>query len=78
MSEVKIVLNRAGVRELLRSGEMQAICTGHARRALQQLGDGYEVSEHTGENRVNAEVAAVSYQARRENLKNNMILKALR
>lgn len=75
--KVKIELNRSGVRELLRSGEMASICEGYAKQALASLGEGYEVSTHTGANRVNAEVAAVTYKARLENSKSNTILRAI-
>ena len=75
---VKLELNKAGVRELLRSSEMMAICKEHADAAANSLGSGYEVTTHTGKNRVNAEVAAVTYAARKENSENNTILRALR
>lgn len=75
---VKIELNKAGVRDLLRSPEMMAICKEHADATVNSLGSGYEVSTHTGKNRVNAEVAAVTRTARKENSENNSILKALK
>lgn len=77
MAKVKFVLNRSGVRDLLRSKEMMDICKEYADKAQQSLGDGYEVTTHTGANRVNAMVAAESYAAKRENLKENTILKAV-
>ena len=73
MAEVRIELNREGVRELLRSDEMMEICKKHADNALNKLGEGYEVSTHTGKNRVNAEIAAKSYAAKKENMENNTI-----
>ena len=57
---------------------MMAICEEHATAAVSRLGAGYEVSTYLGKNRVNAEVAAVTHEARRENLETNSILKALR
>ena len=77
MSKVKFSLNREGVRELMRSKEMMDICSEYASSALGRLGDGYEMSTHTGTNRVNAEVSAESFAAKRENLKSNTILKAV-
>ena len=53
-SDVNVVLNRSGVRELLKSEEMMQICKGYADNALGRLGDGYEVTCHVGKNRVNA------------------------
>lgn len=77
MAKVKFVLNRAGVRDLLRSDEMMSVCQSLATRAQASLGDGYEVTTLVGRNRVNAEIAAISYQARKENSETNSILKAL-
>ena len=77
MAKVKFELNRQGVIELLKSKEMMDICTEYANNALARLGDGYEVNTYSGENRVNAEVFAQSFAAKRENLKSNTILKAV-
>lgn len=77
MSKAKFELNRAGVRELLKSSEMLQICEGYAKKAQSQLGDGYSVSTYNGKNRVNASVSAQSYAARKENSENNTILKAV-
>lgn len=78
MAKVKFQLNRSGVRELLKSSEMQSICLNYANSALARLGPGYEVNSHSGRNRVNAEVRAETFAARRDNLKNNSILKAVK
>lgn len=77
MGKVEIKLNQEGVRELMQSREMMAACEGYARKAAGMLGDGYEVTTHVGKTRVNAEVAAVSFKAKRENMKDNTILKAI-
>lgn len=77
MAKVKFELNREGVRELLRSKEMMDVCQEYANNALGKLGDGYEVTTHTGTNRVNAEVAAVTAAAKKENLSDNSIIKAV-
>ena len=71
-------LNSQGVRELLRSPEMMGICKEYADKAQSKLGDGYEVTTHTGKTRVNAQIKAETYKARKDNAKNNTILKALR
>ena len=78
MAKVEFQLNREGVRQLLKSPEMESICLQYANGALGRLGPGYEVSTHSGRNRVNAEVKAETFAARRDNLKNNSILKAVR
>lgn len=77
MAKVRFELNREGVRDLLRSKEMMDVCQEYANNALGKLGDGYEVTTHTGTNRVNAEVAAVTYAAKKENLSDNTIIKAV-
>ncbi len=78
MSKVKFVLNRAGVRQLMQSEEMQAILNEKSSNALNQLGDGYKSDIYIGKNRANAMVWADSIKAKRDNLKNNTILKAVR
>lgn len=77
MAKLKFELNKGGVRNLLRSKEMMDICSEYANNALGRLGDGYEVSTYSGTNRVNAEVYAETYAAKKENLKSNTILKAV-
>lgn len=77
MNKLKVVLNKEGVRELLKSEEMLSICKAHADATAAALGEGYEVSTYTGRNRVNAQITAVTREARQENMENNSILKAL-
>lgn len=77
-TSVRFTLNRSGVRELLKSQEVMAVCKEHADAAHAALGDGYTVTTHVGKNRVNAEVAATTQKAHRECMENNTILKALR
>lgn len=76
--KVKVVLNRSGVRQLLLSSEMEGIVSGLARQALGRLGSGYEQDTYKGRNRVNAMIVAKTYKAKRDNSKNNSLLKALR
>ena len=74
----KFKLNRSGVRELLRSDELMAECNKHAKRIQSRCGDGYEMTTHVGKNRVNASVHAKTIKARKDNSKNNTLLKAMR
>lgn len=78
MNKVRIELNHEGMRELLRSPAMLAVCEEYANRARSRLGEGYSVNSRIGTGRANAEVMAETFKARRDNLKNNSILKALR
>lgn len=76
--KVKVVLNRSGVRALLRSEEMKNVCAEQASRIMQRCGSGYEMDTYTGKNRVNAMVKAETYQAKADNIRNNTLLKAVR
>lgn len=77
MSSVKIELNSEGVRQLLKSPEMMAICQELADDVAVRCGDGYVTSAHTGVNRVNVSVYTESKDAMKDNAKNNTVLKAL-
>lgn len=74
---VKIKLNRAGVRRLLRSNEMKAICSEHAAEIAARCGEGYATDAVTMPTRAIATVYPKTAQARRDNHKNNTIEKAL-
>lgn len=74
--KVKIELNTAGVRQMLRSPEMQVICKEHAQRIIDMCGEGYDMDVHIGQNRCNAMVWADSWEAKRNNLEHNTLLKA--
>lgn len=76
---VKFELNRAGVRELLKSPEMRDILQDYGNKAINRLGEGYEaVPGDTSESvRAKVKVTATTYKTRRDNLKNNTILKAV-
>lgn len=71
-------LNRAGVAELLKSDAMQKVLTDKATGIRNRCGDGYEQDIYVGQNRANAMVSATTYRAKRDNMKNNTILKAVR
>lgn len=77
MAKVKIELNRDGVRQLLRSQEMQDICKQEAQTIANSCGDGYGVDSYTGKNRCNAMVWADTREAKRDNLENNTLIKAV-
>ena len=78
MGNIKFELNKDGVRQLLQSPEMLNVCKSYADNAKNALGEGYEVTTRVGKTRVNAEIAATTYKARKDNSENNTILKALR
>ena len=77
MGNVKFELNKDGVKQLMQSGEMMSVCREYANAAMASLGNGYEVSDMVGKTRVNVQITATSFKARKENLENNTILKSL-
>lgn len=82
MAKFRFELNRSGVRELLRSEEMQSVLSEFAdlvqTNAQNQSGQsGYDKSIFVGKNRANASVHAETATAKRDNYKNNTLLKAL-
>lgn len=78
MTKVRIVLNKRGVQELLKSDDLRQTCASHAGKALAKLGTGYETDTHTGKTRSNATIWASSAQARRDARQNNTIWKAVK
>lgn len=78
MSKMKFNLNRSGVGSLLKSPEMQNVLTEHASAIRNRVGEGYEQDMFVGKNRANAMVSAETFEAKRDNMKNNTLLKAVR
>ncbi|HEL2623491.1 TPA: hypothetical protein TZ822_001784 [Streptococcus suis] len=78
MASMKFKLNRAGVRELMKSPEMQAVLTEKANAIRNRAGYGYESDIYVGKTRANAMVYADSFQAKRDNKKHNTLLKAVK
>ena len=77
MAKIKVKLNSAGVRELLKSSEMQAILEAKATQIAQSAGSGYEIDRYTGVNRVNVGIYPATKAARSDNFRNNTLLKAV-
>ena len=73
----KFVLNRAGVRALLQSAEIQQACREQAEEIAGKAGEGYAVDTYVGQNRANASVYPETAAARADNLRNNTLLKAM-
>lgn len=78
MGSFKFKLNQKGVRELLKSDEMQSVLSTRARSIRERCGEGYEQDIYIGKSRANAIVRAKTYKAKKDNLKNNTLLKAVR
>lgn len=78
MSKFKFKLNTAGVAELMKSEEMQQVLTAKATAIKERCGDGYEQDIYIGKTRANAMVSAKTIKAKKDNSKNNTLLKAVR
>ncbi len=78
MSKVDFKLNSSGVRALLQSSEMMGVCKDYAYSIKSRAGEGYEVTWRVGKTRVNASVAPMTPEAKRDNFDNNTLLKSLR
>ena len=76
-NKVEFKLNSAGVRQLLKSPEMQAGIMQIADHAVSRLGSGYVSEKRNYPERCGAVVKAETFRARRENLKMNTLLKAV-
>lgn len=78
MSKTVIIkLNSQGVQELLKSAAIASACREQAKAVAGRAGDGYEVEERNYPERTGYVVSAEADEARRDNLKNNTLLKAL-
>lgn len=77
--KVKIVLNSAGIKELLKSSKMAAICQDAAGAYMSRLPPGYEIigGAYAGKTRVNVSVGPVTDEAKLDNLENNTMLRNL-
>lgn len=78
MSKMRFKLNKSGVKELLKSDAMKAVCREHAAGIQQRCGPGYVVEDRNYPERSGAAVRVDSYEAYRDNLDNNTLLKAVR
>ena len=77
MSRGIFKLDRTGVRNLMKSDDMQAVVKEYADEALGRLGSGYAVDVKKGKNRVNAAIYPASGKAKHDNYAHNTILKAV-
>jgi len=77
MAKTKFVLNRSGVRELLRSDGAMRVCRAYAEQVAERAGEDYTLSEYVGRNRVNVSVSPGSAEAEQDNFDNNTLLKSL-
>ena len=74
--DFKFVLNKAGVRELMQSEEMQDVLLEYAKSIATRAGEGYDV--FVGKTRANVSVYTATEEAAKDNLDNNTLEKAVR
>lgn len=83
MSKTRIVLNSAGIRELLSGAEMREAIQGYGERARQGCTAGsaspdeFELTVRVRGDRVAARISPGTARARYSNLKHNTLLKAV-
>ena len=75
MANVRIVLNREGVGEVLKSDGAAAVCSEYAGQVLGRLPEGFETERRTTDRAVVA-VYAATVKARVHNSRTNALLKA--
>lgn len=75
---MRVVLDRKGVKELLKSAEMQEACQAQADAVISRAGNGYASDAHRTKERVIINVWPDTFLARQDNAGNNTLLKALR
>lgn len=78
MANMKFKLNRSGVASLMKSEAMQGVLEEKATAIRNRAGEGYKQDTFVGKTRANAMVYADTYQAKKDNMKNNTLLKAVR
>ncbi len=78
MAKMKFKLNRSGVAALMKSNQMQGVLEEKATGVRNRAGEGYKQDIYVGKTRANAMVYADTHQAKKDNMKNNTLLKAVR
>ena len=78
MAKMKFKLNRSGVAALMKSNQMQGVLEENSTGVRNRAGEGYKQDIYVGKTRANAMVYADTYQAKKDNMKNNTLLKAVR
>ena len=74
----KFELNSAGVRELLKSQEMQGIIDEYAQGKASQAGDGYKAEVKVGAKRAYANIFPSDQKSAHDNFTNNTLEKVIR
>jgi hypothetical protein len=76
-AEIKVEINSAGVRDLLRSPEVMADLERRAQAIAAAAGDGFEVEMYKGRNRYRATVRTATEPARRAEATDRVLTRAI-
>lgn len=77
MAKYKVVINKQGIKDLMRSAEINNICSACADRVVSSAGEGFEKRLYVGDNRLSYTIVPTSIEASKKNLKHNILAKAL-
>lgn len=77
MSKVKVELNLAGLNELRKRPEMQAILSSMASARASRAGDGFNYEVKLGQKRAYANIRANTDEARRKNQDTNILMRLI-
>ncbi len=78
MSKVKVVLNKAGVRELLKDPGVGSFCLQKAREVQMRAGENFEAEARNYPERTGAAVHPANAEGYYDNLNNNTLLRSLK
>ena len=78
MAKVKIILNKAGVRELLKSQEAGNMCMEYANQVQERAGQHYKAEPRRYPERTGAAVFPSDSEGFYENLRNNTLVRSLK
>lgn len=77
MAQVKIELLHGGIDKLLKSAEISSFLGNIANNTAAKCGAGYEADEYMTPSRVVCSVYTSDEEAKRDNIENNTLLKAV-
>lgn len=77
-SSFKFKLNTKGVGEFLKSEPVKNMISERANEIASRAGNGYEADTQIGQKRATGRVKAATAKAKKDNKKNNTLLKAVR
>lgn len=74
---LRFKLNRKGVRQILRSPQVEADLKRRAENVAQQAGEGFEVDTFVGKNRARADVFTATHAARKAEAEERALTRAI-